>query len=162
AHWELSLFEYNTSVGWQTFMAGQLTAAARNVGLQLGIIFLALAGIEAAYPGALDLGRRAARARFGRAAAVAALATLALLVIRDGAMNSLALRVPGAAASHALNVPQSVGLPLPALVALGETAIRTILGSAAIGLFIVSLRGLRWKPWLPSAVAVAALFLAGV
>jgi membrane protease YdiL (CAAX protease family) len=162
AHWQLSLFEYNTSVGWQTFMAGQFTAAARNIGLQLGIIFLAVAGIEAMFPGALDLRRRAGRARFGRAAAVAALATLALLVIREGVLHLIVTRFSGAAVVRALSVSPDVALPLPGLLAVGDAIIRTILASAAIGLFIASLSGLRWKSWLPSVVAVAALFLAGV
>ncbi|MEK6375519.1 MAG: type II CAAX endopeptidase family protein [Acidobacteriota bacterium] len=162
AGWEMSLFDYNTSVGWQTFIAGQWTSAARNVGLQLGVIFLAIAGIEAAYPGAFELRRRAARARFGRAALIGALATIALLILREGALNLIAVRFPTAAAVHGLNVPSSVAQPLPALLAIGETIIRVILGSAAVALFIVALRGLRWKPWLPTAVAITAMFLAGL
>jgi len=162
AGWEASLFAYNTSVGWQTFIAGQWTAAARNAGLQLGVVFLAIAGIEAAYPGAFGLRRRAARARFGRAALLGALATIALLIVREGLLNMIVARFPNAAAVHGLNVPSSVALPLPALLAVGEAIIRTILGTAAVGLFVVALRGLQWKPWLPAAVAIAALFLTGL
>jgi membrane protease YdiL (CAAX protease family) len=160
--WEAGLFDYNTSVAWQTFMIGQVTAAVRNVGLQLGIIFLAVAGIEAAYPGALELRRRAGRARFGRAALVGAVATLAMLVIREALLHLFANAHPGAAVLHALSVPASVAQPFPALLDIGGALLRTILGSAAIGLLILSLRGLRSKPWLPSLAGVVLLFLAGV
>jgi membrane protease YdiL (CAAX protease family) len=159
AGWEANLFDYNTSVSWQTFLAGQFTSAARNIGMQLGLIFLAVVAIDAAYPGALELRRRAGRARFGRAALVAALATLALVVIREGVLQMIATRFPGAAIVHGLSVPSSIALPMPALLAVGQAITRTILWSAAIGLFMVSMRGLRWKPWLPAAIATTALFL---
>jgi len=162
AGWELSLFDYNTSVGWQTFIAGQWTSTARNIGLQLGVIFLAIAGIEAAYPGALELRRRAARARFGRAALIGALGTIALLVIREGVLNLIAARFPNAAAAHSINVSSSVAQPLPALLTIGQTIVHVLLGSAAVALFVVALRGMRWKPWVPGTVAIAAMFLAGL
>jgi membrane protease YdiL (CAAX protease family) len=163
AGWEMSLFDYNTSVGWQTFVAGQWTSAARNVGLQLGVIFLAIAGIEAAYPGAFELRRRAARARFGRAALVGALATVALLAVRDGLLNLVTARFPNAAAVNPLGVPSSVAQPLPALLAIGQTIVHVILGSAAVALFVLALRSLRsWGTWVPAAVAIAAMFLAGL
>ena len=162
ARWEGSLFEYNTSVGWQTFLAGQFTSAARNIGLQLGVLFLAIAGLEAAYPGAFELRHRTGRARFGRAAVVGALATLALLVIREGVLEMIAIRFPSAAAVHALNVPPSLALPLPALLAAGETLIRTILGTAAVGLLIFALQGFRSRPWLPAAIATVIVFLATI
>jgi hypothetical protein len=71
----------------------------------------------------------------------------------------IATRFPAVAIVHGLNVPSSIALPMPALLAVGQAITRAILWSAAIGLFMVSMRGLRWKPWLPSAVAVTALFL---
>jgi hypothetical protein len=162
AGWEMNLFDYNTSIGWQTFIAGQLTSTALRVGLQLGLIFLALAAIDAAYPGALEWRSRAGRARFGRAALAGALATIALLVIREGVLQMLANRLPGAAVLHGLALPRSTVLPMPGPLAVGQAIIHTILGSAAVGLFIISLRGLQWKPWLPPVVAVTVLFLAGV
>ena len=162
AGWELSLFVYNTSVGWQTFIAGQWTAVVRNVGLLLGIIFLAITGIEVACPSAFELRRRAGRARFGRAALVGALATIALIAIHQRAFNLIAVRFPNAVALPSLNVPANVAQPLPALLAIGEAVIQVIVGSAAVALFVVALRGLQWKPWVPAAVAITAMFLAGL
>src|SRR5687767_10815165 len=52
-----------------------------------------------------------------------------------------------------------VAQPLPALLAIGETIITVIIGSAAIALFVVALRGMQWKPWVPAAVTVTAIFL---
>ena len=162
ANWESTLFDYSTSVGWQTFIVGQITSAGLRIGFQLGLIFLAVAGIDAAYPGALDRPRRAGGARFGRAALAGALAVIALLVIREGVLHRIAARFPAAAIEHGLGVPQNLALSLPGLLTAGDMIVRTILGAAAVGLFLVALRGLAWKPWLPSAVAVTALFLAGV
>jgi len=162
ASWESTLFDYNTSVGWQTFIIGQITGLARNVGLQLGLILLAVAGLESAYPGALELRRRAGRARFGRAALIGALATLALLIVREGVLSTLNVRFPNAAIVHGLYVPPSLGEPLPGVIAVAETLVRTLIGCAGIGLFLIALRGLNFKPWLPSAIAVAAIFLTGI
>jgi membrane protease YdiL (CAAX protease family) len=162
ANWESTLFEYNTSVSWQTFIAGQLTSLALRVGLQLGFIFLAVAAIDAAYPGALELRRRAGRARFGRVALVGALATLAMLVIREGVLSLLAARFPAAAILHALDAPPAVAVPLPGVLAVAQTLLRTLYGSAAAGLFILALRGLRFKAWIPAATGVTVLFLAGL
>src|SRR5207302_5812549 len=81
AHWELTLFEYNTSIAWQTFVTNQAINIIRNVGLQLGAIFLAVAGIAAAYPEAFHLARRDARARLGRSAAVAAVTAISIAVL---------------------------------------------------------------------------------
>jgi membrane protease YdiL (CAAX protease family) len=162
ATWETSLFGYNTSVGWQTFITGQITSAALRLGLALGVIFLSIVAIDSAYPEAFELWRRRARARFGRAALLGALGTIALLALHDEVFRWLAVHFPTASNEHGLSVPASVGLPLPALLSCGWTLVGTIVGSAAVGLFVVALRGMRWRPWLPWAVAVTALFLRGI
>src|SRR5262249_15538403 len=124
--WETSLFEYGTSDAWRTFLVGQFTSIARNIGLQIGLIFLAVAALDAAYPAALGRRRRAGRARFGRAALAGALAVVSLLVIREGVMELLASRFPGAATVRGFSVPQSVAISLPALLAVGQMVVRAI------------------------------------
>src|SRR5207244_423701 len=53
-------------------------------------------------------------------------------------------------------------LPLPALLAVAETVTRTLIGCAGVGLFILALRGIRWRPWLPGAIAMFVMFFATV
>jgi membrane protease YdiL (CAAX protease family) len=160
AAWESTLFTYNTTDAWETFIAGQLTSVALKLGLVLGGIFLAVAGIEAAYPGALELRRREGRARFGRAALVGALAAVALVVVRDGVMAAIAARFPNAAAIHGLYVPPRLGQPVPGLLEIGDAILWTLFGCAAIGLLLLTLTGLHARPWIPAAVGVAAACLA--
>jgi membrane protease YdiL (CAAX protease family) len=159
AGWETTLFGYPTSTGWQTFIGRVITSIVLRTGFLLGVLFLAIVGIDAAYPNAWTLHRRISRARFGRAALIGALASLALVVIHDQALQMVTLRFPRAATMQGLSVPGSVATPMPALFAIGWAVVFTILWSAAIGLFVLALREMRWKPWLPSAIAIVLLFL---
>ena len=158
AHWPLSMFDYQTSEQWQTFIAGNLVRTIFVTGLKLGGIFLAIAGIDAAYPHALELRRRAARARVGRAALAAALTALALMAIVRVAAAMIEQRFPKTMSIDALHVPQSVALPLPSIWAIGNAVILALLASAAAGLFVYALRTFSRVAWLPDAIGVAVLF----
>jgi len=157
-HWPLSLFDYQTSEGWQTFVTGNLVRTVFGVGLRLGAIFLAIAGIDIAYPHALDLRRRAARARIGRTALVAALTALALMAIFRVAAAMVEQRFPRTMSIDALHVPQSVALPLPSLWAIGNALILALGAAAAIGLFVYAIRSFGRPRWLPDTAGVALLF----
>ena len=159
SRWESDQFTYSTSIGWNTFLTGHATNLVRNAGLQLGLIFLAIAAIDIAYPQAFSLLRRSVRARLGRHAAAATLAIIAMAAIRRVVLEWIALRFPGAAAARGFDVSDAVAIPFPALLAVGEALVRAIIGSAAVGLFIVALRGLRRKAWIAPALAVTALLL---
>jgi membrane protease YdiL (CAAX protease family) len=159
-HWPQQLFNYNTSVGWQTFVSGALIDVIRNLGLQLGLVFLAVAAIEATVPNAFALHRREVRARTGRAALLAALAAIAVVVLRHALLQLIALRWPQIANAGSLNVPEEVALPLPALLAVGKSVMQSMIGCAAIALFVAALQGFRVKPWLPSLIGAVLLFLA--
>ncbi|MEA2328901.1 MAG: hypothetical protein QOE68_3860 [Thermoanaerobaculia bacterium] len=162
ASWELSLFEYNTSITWQTFITNQTINIIRTVGLQLGMIFLAVAGLAAAYPEAFHLARRDARARLGRSAAIAALTAISIAVIYRVAEQALALRFPALTSMHGLNASEFVALPLPGLLGILSTIIRTLTVCAVFGLFMLALRGFTARPWLPATIGTIAIFLATI
>jgi membrane protease YdiL (CAAX protease family) len=156
--WPLSLFEYQTTQQWQTFITANLVRTIFGVGLRLGGIFLAIAGIDIAYPHALDLRLRAARARIGRAALVAALTALALMAVARAAAALIEQQFPSTMSIDALRVPQSVALPLPSLWAIGNAILTALLASAAAGLFVYAIRSFGRTRWLPDVLGVALLF----
>jgi membrane protease YdiL (CAAX protease family) len=160
--WELTLFEYNTSITWQTFITNQAINMIRNVGLQLGVIFLAIAALAAAYPEAFHLARRDSRARLGRSAAIAALTTISIAIIFRVAEQAIALRFPALTSVHGLNAPDFVAVPLPGLLGIVSAIRWTLIGCAAFGLFMLALRGFTARPWLPAAIGTIAIFLAAL
>lgn len=133
AHAEEMLFGYSTSIAWETFQVGLLTSFIRDVGLQTGLLFLALAGLEAALPYARKLGTREGRARFGRSAVVAALTAVALLAVMKTGLQFLDRDVSIAA-------PAEVATPLPALVEGSQALLGAIIVSAAIALYATALQ----------------------
>jgi hypothetical protein len=156
--WELTLFGYNTSIRWDTFVTGQVVTAIVITGLQIGAIFLALAGIEAADAQALDWFRSEGRSRFGRVAVVAALTAISLVLIRKLALQLLTLAFPSAASVDGLDIPRSVLIPLPSLMGIGGAAIQALEASAAVALFMVAIREMPGRVWLRDAVPMAMIF----
>jgi membrane protease YdiL (CAAX protease family) len=159
ARWELTLFEYNTSITWQTFISNQTINIIRFIGLHLGVIFLAVAAIAAAYPQAFQLARRESRARLGRSAAVAAVTTISITVLFRVAEQLITLRFPTLASQFGLKASESVALPLPGLSGIFSTILLTLNICAAFGLFIVALRSFVTKSWLPTTIGIAIVFL---
>ncbi|HKR62215.1 MAG TPA: CPBP family intramembrane glutamic endopeptidase [Thermoanaerobaculia bacterium] len=139
AQYETTLFSYNTSVAWETFRVSLITLFVRDVGLRLGILFLALAGLEAAVPYAMSVLRAEGRARFGRSAVIASLTALALLAIVAESRTYVDNAYP-AGASVQISAPQEVVMPLPALFDGAEAFAGAIVFSAAIALFAVTMR----------------------
>jgi membrane protease YdiL (CAAX protease family) len=162
SRWELTLFEYNTSITWQTFITNQAINIIRNVGLHLGAIFLAVAGLAAAYPEAFHLARRDSRARLGRSAAIAALTAISIAIVFRVAEQAIALRFPALTSVHGLNAPEFVAIPLPGLLGIVSTIIRTLMACTIFGLFMLALRGFTARPWLPATIGTIAIFLAAL
>jgi len=160
SRWELTLFEYNTSITWQTFISNQTINIIRNVGVHLGLIFLAVAAIAAAYPQAFHLARRESRARLGRSAVIAALTAISIAVLFKTGEQAIALRFPSLASTHGINAPESVALPLPGLLAIFSAILVSLNICAAFGLFILALRGFASKSWVPATIGMAAVFFA--
>jgi hypothetical protein len=126
------------------------------------MIFLAVAGLAAAYPHAFAIGRRDARARLGRAAVVAALTAISAAILFRVVEQAISLRFPAAASLRGFNAPDVVGLPFPALLGILSTITRTLAFCAVAGLFILALQGFRARAWLPSFVGTLAVFLAAL
>lgn len=139
AGYELMLFGYSTSTTWETFRVRVATELVIEIGKQIGLLFIALAGLEAAVPYALSLVRREGRARFGRAAAVAALTAIAIVVLVDTGLQWVEALWP-AAASVELAVSDVVAMPLPALFEAADSLTLALALSAAIALYAVALR----------------------
>jgi membrane protease YdiL (CAAX protease family) len=148
---ESLLFGYSTAVAWETFTIGLVTAFVRDVGLQVGVLFLALAGLEAAVPYALSLVTRAGRARFGRGAAIAALMTVSILIVVTVMQQFLANAMPSHA-SVSLSAPAEVATPLPAVIETLQALFGAIVFAAAVALYASAIRK------RVAAVTIAALF----
>lgn len=139
AQYESMLFGYNTSVAWETFRIRLATDFVRNTGLQAGLLFLALASLEASLPYALSLIRKEGRARFGRSAAVAAVTALALAVVADVALEWLSIAFPTMARID-FHVPGALSTPFPSLIDGGQAVVAAIIVSGAVALYALALR----------------------
>ena len=139
ARTESLLFGYSTTVAWETFRVSLFTRFVAEAGLQIGLIFLALAGLEAAMPYALSLISRDGRARFGRSAVVAALTAIAIFVVTDIGARAVAHAIPSAAVVD-VTAPSEVALPLPALVETARALTMSIILAGAVAMFALTLR----------------------
>jgi membrane protease YdiL (CAAX protease family) len=153
---ESLLFSYSTSIAWETFLVGLITEFVRTVGLQAGIMFLALAGLEAAMPHMLGAVTRAGRARFGRSAVVAVLTALAILVLMDAVVGAVAHALPWTA-SVELSAPVQVATPFPALTEAAQALFGAIIIAAAVALYTTALPRKRL-----AFVTIAAIFCASI
>lgn len=152
---ESLLFGYSTSIAWETFAIGVVTSFIREVALQVGVMFLALAGLEATVPYAMSLVTREGRARFGRGAVVAAVTALAIGVVAIVVQQFVAHAFP-LAASVSLVVPQEVATPLPAVVETLQALFGAIIFAAAVALYSNAIRT------HAAMVAIIAIFCASV
>jgi membrane protease YdiL (CAAX protease family) len=152
---ELLLFGYSTTVAWDTFRIGLVTSFITQVGLRVGLLFLALAGLEAAVPYALSLVTREGRMRFGRSAAVAALTALSIAVLWLAVEQLVARAVPSSAVVS-LSVPSEVATPLPAVLETLQALVGALIFSAAAALYSLAVVKNR------AAVTMAAVFLAAI
>jgi membrane protease YdiL (CAAX protease family) len=153
---ESLLFSYSTSIAWETFLVGLITDFVRSVGLQAGIMFLALAGLEAAMPHALSAVTRAGRARFGRSAVVAVLTAIAIAVLADAAFGAVAHALPWTS-SVELSAPAQVATPVPALIEAAQALFGAIIISAAVALYASALPRKQL-----GFVTIAAVFCASI
>ncbi|HEX6159008.1 MAG TPA: CPBP family intramembrane glutamic endopeptidase, partial [Thermoanaerobaculia bacterium] len=128
------LFDYNTAVAWETFRVRLVISILQQIALRLGLLFLALAGLEAAMPSAFRILSREARPRIGRHAVVAALTAIALLFAGLTLRQFLEQLFP-AGADVSLWPPLSVQTPLPALFILGRAVLASIIVGGAAALY---------------------------
>jgi hypothetical protein len=121
--------------------------------MQVGIIFLALAGLEAAVPYALSVVTAEGRARFGKSAVIAAVTAISVIMIADVGARFVAHAVPSAG-EVAISVPGEVATLLPALTEGGVALMAAIVLSGIVALYAVTLR--RWA----AAITIVAVFFA--
>ncbi len=155
AQYESLLFGYSTSVAWETFRVSLLTKFVTDIGLQVGLIFIAIAGLEAAVPYALSVVTAEGRARFGRSAVVAALTAMSVIVIADVATRFVAHAMPWVGKVD-LAAPGEAATLLPALTEGGGALTSAIVLSGAVALYAFALR--RWAP----AFTIVAVFFASL
>ena len=160
--WKSVLFTYDTSVGWDTFINGQVISAVTMTGLQIGLLFLALVAIEASHPQALDWLRKEGRERFGRSALMAALTAIAVVLTWRSLLQLLAHAFPAMASAGGVDIPQTVNVALPAFLDIGQAVMRAIEASAAIAIFLVALQGMPRAERFADATAILALFLISI
>ncbi len=153
SRYESLLFGYSTSVAWETFQVSLITKFVTDVGLQVGVIFLALAALEAAVPYALSVVTADGRARFGKSAVVAALTAIGVLLIADTVTRVAAHAMPWIG-EVTLAAPREVATLLPALTEGGSALTSAIVVSAAIALYALALQ--RWA----APITIVAVFLA--
>ena len=139
AQYESMVANYSTSVAWETFRVTMLTGVVMQFALQVGLLFLAIAGLEAAMPHALGVISREGRGRYGRAAVVAAVTAMALLVIMDVGARFAAHAMPSAAVVD-ISAPGEVAIPFPGIVEALRGIPMAIILSAAVALLAVTLR----------------------
>lgn len=139
SRYELVLAGYSTSVAWETFRVSMLTGLVTQFGMQVGLLFIALAGLEAAMPHALSLINRDGRGRFGRSAVVAALTAIALLVIMDISARFAAHAFPSAAVVD-VSAPDEVAVAFPGILETLRAIPMAIILSAAVAQFAVTIR----------------------
>jgi hypothetical protein len=140
SRYESMLFSYSTAVAWDTFRVSLITAFVRNVGLQAGLVFLALAGVESLMPHAAAVFSRAGRARFGRAAAIAALTALALFIVTMGGLRWIAEAFPAMARVDSIHAPAEVAIPLPAITESLQALYGAIVLAGAVALYAHAVR----------------------
>lgn len=132
--YESMLFDYNTAIAWETFRVRLITSVIQQIALRLGLLFLALAGLEAALPHALTVLSKEGRARVGRSAVVAALTAISLLILGLTALQFLQQLLPGGA-DVSLWPPLAVQTPLPALFTVGRAVLAAIIVGSAAALY---------------------------
>jgi membrane protease YdiL (CAAX protease family) len=159
--YQSSLFEYNTSLAWSTFLFDLTIDDARSVIFELGGVFLSLVALRSLYPFASALLQREGRRRFGRPAVVGALTALGIFATYRLLVDRLHDLVPSLITVHPVGGSLDVAIAFPAFISIGTAILHAILASAAIAMFSVVLRGLR-RPVLTTVIGIGSLFAISV
>jgi membrane protease YdiL (CAAX protease family) len=157
ARYEPQLFSYSTSVAWDTFRLTMVTDFVRNVGLQILMIFVAVAGLAAAVPYAFRVISREGRRRFGQSAAVATLTAVAVFAAARELLRLIATRFRTFAAVEEIGIADAVALPFPAAFEMAQAVISAIVVSGVVALLMVAVSGWRGRRAAP-VVLTAILF----
>ncbi|HSP13663.1 MAG TPA: CPBP family intramembrane glutamic endopeptidase [Thermoanaerobaculia bacterium] len=152
---EMRLFIYNTTMSWDTFLLSVTTDAIRTAGLQILMLFVAVAAIFAVVPYAPAVLSREGRSRFGRHAVIAVLTTIGLLISGRAVLRLIAHAFPAIASVGEISVPDSVVLRFPALIEIAIAVIGSIVFAGGAALFATAVAA--WKNRSAAAMATMAI-----
>jgi membrane protease YdiL (CAAX protease family) len=155
ARYESNVFGYSTAVAWDTFTLNVVTNLVRTAGVQILLIFIAVAAMLAVYPYTLGLLSRSGRARLGRDAAVSALAVIGVIAAGRGLMDLFRGFVPSSRTFRGLEIPDAVGMPLPSLFEFADALFGAIVLAGAVTMYATA--AMSWPR--RSAAAITTIIL---
>ena len=131
---------YDTAIAWETFLVGAGTELILGVAAQLAVILVAGIVIETASPAAISALGREGRARFGRAAAVAAVTLAAGLTIVTLAIDLVPRLAPSALPIPLVSIPAWADSPFPLAGLIWLAVIAGFVAAAAASAVGASIR----------------------
>ena len=129
----------------------------RTAGLQILMLFIAVAGVLASFPQAIQAFSREGVQRVGRAAAIATITAMSVFVIGRELMRVLVRQFPSMASVREISVADSITLPMPAFFELAVAIFEAVLFSGAVALFVAATRSWQ-KTWLAPSVTISLIF----
>ncbi|HSP34568.1 MAG TPA: CPBP family glutamic-type intramembrane protease [Thermoanaerobaculia bacterium] len=155
---DLRLFGYSTTTSWDTFVLNATTDAVRTAGLQILLLFVAVAGIFAIVPFAPALRTSEARRRFGRHAVIAVVTAIAALVAGRELLRLVAFAFPSIANAGEVSISDTVVIPLPVVVELLLAVAGAVIFAGVAALFANAVAS--WKNERAAAIATIAIIFA--
>jgi membrane protease YdiL (CAAX protease family) len=152
---EMRMFGYSTTMPWDTFLLSVTTDAVRTAGLQILLLFVAVTAIFAVVPSAPAVFSHEGRRRFGRHAVIAVLTTIGLLISGRAALRLIEQAFPAIASAGEISVPDTVVLPLPALIEIAIAIVGAIVFAGAAALFATAVAS--WKNRSAAAIATISI-----
>ena len=160
ARYESHLFSYNTSVAWETYRLNVITDLVRTAGLQIVVLFVALAGVLAVFPFAPGLLSKEGRRRLGAAAAIATLTAISIIVVTNELTHRVALAIPQWSSIGDIAIPEAVGVHLPVLLEAAEALLSAVILCGVAALYATAVRS--WPPRVIAIVTIAIAFCVSV
>ena len=137
------LFSYSTTTAWETFGLNVVTDVVRSAGLQILVLFLALAGILSIHGHIARLLSAESRARAGRAAAVAAVTAIAAMAVIAELNRQLEHAFPARMRVGEMAIPGAIATAVPSLIEASEAVVAAIVFSGLVTLFATAVAA--WK-----------------
>ncbi|HXI14249.1 MAG TPA: type II CAAX endopeptidase family protein, partial [Thermoanaerobaculia bacterium] len=156
---DLLLSRYDTSIAWETFVVGMVVGLFMRATLQLLLIFLALAVLDALIPSARKMATKAALGSSGGSAALAAIGAIAFTIAIQLLLSMVTARWPAAVTLSSFTVPSFVATTLPLLTTFWNALFAAIIGSAILAAIAGSRDIPLLRGWRLETFVLGALFL---
>ncbi|MFN2443722.1 MAG: type II CAAX prenyl endopeptidase Rce1 family protein [Thermoanaerobaculia bacterium] len=131
---------YDTAIAWETFLVGAGTELVLGVAAQLGLILVAGILIETANPAAVSAFGSDGRRRYGRAAAVAALALAPAVALIGLGLDLIPRLAPSALPIPIVGIPGWTDSPFPLAGLLWSAVVTGFVAAAAASAIGASIR----------------------